>query len=57
MAAQPRYTSGMAIWLYFCAVVPAVVVYLMFRGSSFFLACVIAFTPMWCAVPLAALHA
>jgi hypothetical protein len=47
----------MAIWLYFCVVVPVIAAYLMARGMNFFVGCVIAFTPMWCAVPLAALHA
>jgi hypothetical protein len=56
-AERPRYTAGMAIWLYFCAVVPLVAVYLMARGENFFVGCIIAITPMWCAVPLAALHA
>jgi hypothetical protein len=47
----------MAIWLYYCAVVPAVAAYLMLRGMNFFFGCVVAVTPMWCAVPLAAIHA
>jgi len=51
------FSTGVAVYVYFLAVTPALIVYLLVRGTYPSVAILVPVATMWAALPLAVLHA